>query len=164
MKLVTPDIGLLFWMLLMFGIVLFILTKFAWKPIMKALKDRQKSIDEALKSADRAKAEMEKLQANNEKIIAEARMERDQIIKDAKEIRQQVMDAARQDASKETQKLLEAARKAIEGEKVAAINEIRDTIADLSLIIAEKVLRGKLADADEQKALIDRLIKEVKLN
>ncbi len=164
MKLVTPDIGLLFWMLLMFGIVLFILTKFAWKPILKALKDRELSIEEALKSADKAKEEMEKLQADNEKILQEARSERDAIIKDAKGVKLQMIDDARQEASKETQRLLEAARKAIESEKDAAINEIREQIAVLSLDIAEKILREKLADSKEQKDLIDRLIKEIKLN
>ena len=164
MKLVTPDFALLFWMLLMFGIVLYILTKFAWKPILKALKDREQSIDEALRSADKAKEEMEKLQADNEKIIQEARSERDAIIKDAKEIRQKMIDDARHDAAAETQKLLEAARAAIESEKESAINEIKDKIAELSLDIAEKVLREKLTDNKEQKDLIDRLIKEIKLN
>jgi F-type H+-transporting ATPase subunit b len=164
MKLVTPDIGLLFWMLLMFGVVLFILTKFAWKPILKALKDREQSIDEALKSADKAKEDMEKLQADNEKILQEARSERDDIIKDAKDVRQKMIDEARKEASVETQRLLEAARAAIEGEKDSAINEIREKIAEMSLDIAEKILREKLSDSKEQKDLIDRLIKEIKLN
>jgi len=164
MKLITPDIGLMFWMLLMFGIVLFILTKFAWKPILKALKDREQSIEEALKSADKAKEEMEKLQADNEKIFQEARSERDAIIKDAKEVKQQMIEDARQETSKETQKLLEAARAAIEGEKEAAIDEIREIIAELSIDIAEKILRENLADSKEQKDLIDKLIKEIKLN
>ena len=164
MKLITPDIGLLFWMLLMFGIVLFILTKFAWKPILKALKDREQSIDEALKLADKAREEMEKLQAVNEKIILEGRAERDAILKDAKNVRQTMIDDARQEASKETQRLLEAARSAIKGEKEAAIDEIREKIAELSLDIAEKILREKLADSKEQKDLIDRLIREIKLN
>src|SRR4030043_2367454 len=97
MKLVTPDIGLLFWMLLMFGIVLFVLTKFAWKPILGALKDRQRSIEESLRSADKAKREMEKLQADNEKILMEARRERDLIIKEAKEIKSGIIDDAKKE-------------------------------------------------------------------
>ena len=92
MKLVTPDIGLLFWMLVMFGIVLFVLTKFAWKPIVSALKDREHTIDEALKSADKARKDMEKLQAENEKIMMEAKRERDLIIKEAKEIKADLAD------------------------------------------------------------------------
>jgi len=164
MKLITPDIGLLFWMLIVFGIVLFILTKFAWKPILKALKDREQSIDQALKLAEKAREEMEKLQEVNEKIILEGRAERDAILRDAKEVKLQMIDDARQEASKETQRLLEAARSAIKGEKEAAIDEIRKQIVELSLDIAEKILREKLADSKEQKDLIDRLVREVKLN
>jgi F-type H+-transporting ATPase subunit b len=164
MKLVAPDIGLLFWMLLMFGIVLFILTKFAWKPIVSALKDRQRSIDESLRSAEKAKKDMEKLQADNEKILMEARRERDLILKEAKEIKTGIVDGAKKEASDEAKKIIDSAKKAIKSETDAAINELRQKVADLSVDIAEKILRESLKADKEQKDLIERLIKEIKLN
>ena len=164
MKLVTPDIGLLFWMLLMFGIVLFVLTKFAWKPILGALKDRERSIEESLRFADKAKKDMEKLQADNEKILMEARRERDLIIKEAKEIKSGIIDDAKKEASGEAQKIIESTKKAIKGEKEAAINELKAKVAELSVDIAEKILREKLKSNKDQKDLMDKLIKEIKLN
>ena len=164
MRLITPDIGLMFWMLLMFGIVLFILKKFAWQPIMKALKDREKSIDEAIGSAEKARRDMEKVQADNEKVLMEARKERDQIIKDAKEVKTGMIDEAKKEAAGEARKLIDTAKSSIESEKNAAINEIKETVAALSVDIAEKVLRERLGDNKEQKDLIDRLIREIKLN
>jgi F-type H+-transporting ATPase subunit b len=164
MKLVTPDIGLLFWMLLMFGIVFFVLKKFAWKSILGGLKDRERSIEESLRLADKAKKDMEKLQADNEKILMEARRERDLIIKEAKEIKSGIIDDAKKEASGEAQKIIESTKKAIKSEKEAAINELKTKVAELSVDIAEKILRERLKSDKDQKDLIDRLIKEVKLN
>ena len=151
-------------MLVMFGIVLFLLTKFAWKPILKALKNRERSIEDALKSAEKAREEMKRLQEHNEKIIVEARTDAENIINDGKRIREKMIDDAKEEATHETKRLLEAARLAIENEKKAAIREIREKIADLSLEIAEKILREHLADSKEQKELIERLIGEAELN
>lgn len=164
MELITPGIGLLFWMLIMFVIVLWILKKFAWKPIMNALKDREMSIQEALMSADSARKEMEKLQADNEKIMAEARAERDTIIKDAKQAKDSMINEAKDQASDEAKKIIQAAMKEIENEKIAAIDEIKSKVAELSIEIAEKILREKLADNKKQKEMIEKLIKEFKPN
>jgi len=164
MELITPGIGLLFWMLVMFSIVLFILKKFAWKPILKALKDRETSIRDALMSADTAKKEMEKLKADNEVIMAEARAEKEKIVQEAKQIREKLIGDAKNDAAEEAKKLLKSARIDIENEKVAAIQEVKNKVAELSIEIAEKILREKLADTAEQRSMIDRLVKDVMPN
>lgn len=164
MELITPGIGLLFWMLLMFGLVLWILKKFAWKPIMNALKEREMSIQEALMSADSARKEMEKLQADNERIMAEARAERDAIVRDAKQTKDSMITEAKEQAADEARKIIQAARKEITNEKTAAINEIKNEVAELSIEIAERILREKLADGKKQKEMIEKLIKEMKPN
>ena len=164
MELITPGIGLLFWMLVMFGIVLWILKKFAWKPIMNALKDREMSIQEALMSADSARKEMEKLQADNEKIMAEARAERDAIVRDARQVKDNIINEAKEQAADEARKIIQSARKEIENEKAAAISEIKNKVAELSIDIAEKILREQLADSAKQKEMIEKLMKEIKLN
>jgi len=164
MELITPGIGLLFWMLVMFGIVLWILKKFAWKPILNALKDRELSIQEALMSADNARKEMEKLMADNEKIMVEARAERDAIIRDAKQVKDNMVTEAKEQAADEARKIIQTAREEIKHEKMAAINELKNKVAELSIDIAEKILREKLADSEKQKEMIDKLIKEIKPN
>jgi F-type H+-transporting ATPase subunit b len=164
MELITPGIGLLFWMLVMFGIVLLILKKFAWKPILKALSDRETSISDALLSADTAKKEMEKLKADNEVIMAEARAEKEKIVQEARQIREKLISEAKNDATEEAKKILKSARKDIENEKVSAIAEVKNKVAELSIEIAEKILREKLADTREQKSIIERLVKEIMPN
>jgi len=164
MGLLTPDYGLLFWMVLSFSIVLFILKKFAWKPILSALKEREKSIEGALKSAEKAKAEMAKMQADNEKILAEARLERDKLIKEARQMKDKIVEDAKALAQAEGQKMIEAARLSINSEKKAAIKEIKDQVAVLSIQIAEKLIKDKLADNANQSEYIDKLLKDIKLN
>jgi F-type H+-transporting ATPase subunit b len=164
MELITPGIGLLFWMLLMFSILLLILKKFAWKPILKALKDRETSIRDALMSADNAKKEMEKLKADNEVIMAEARAEKEKIVQEAKQLREKIIGDAKDEASEEAKKLLKSARVDIENEKIAAIQEVKNKVAELSIEIAEKILREKLADTAEQRSMIDRLVRDVMPN
>ena len=164
MELITPGIGLLFWMLVMFGIVLWIMKKFAWRPILKALKERELSIQEALASADSAKKEMAKLKADNELIMAEARVEKDKIVQEARQLRDKMISEAKNDAVDEAKKILQSARRDIENEKVAAIVDLKNKVAELSIDIAEKILREKLADSKEQKSMIERLIKEVMPN
>lgn len=164
MELITPGIGLLFWMLLMFGIVVWILKKFAWKPIMNALKEREMSIQEALMSADSARKEMGKLQADNEKIMAEARAERDTIIRDAIQAKDNMVTEAKEQAADEARKIIQAASKEIANEKEAAINELKNEVAELSIEIAEKILREKLADSKKQKKMIEKLLKEIRPN
>ncbi len=164
MELVSPGIGLLFWMVLSFGTVLFILGKYAWKPILKALKNRENSIHEALRAADRAKEDMKKLQADHEAVLREARMERENLLKEAREAKEKIIEDAREKAGQESEKIMEATRTAIINEKMAAVNEIKQQVAFLSVEIAEKILRQKLSDSREQKELIEKMIREMKLN
>lgn len=164
MELVTPGIGLLFWMLLSFSIVLFILKKFAWKPIMKALKDRESSIEDALQSAEKAKEEMAKLHYENEKIIAEAKEERDKLMKEARGVKDKIISDAKIRTAEETNKMVEIARLNIQNEKVAAISEMKNQVAILSVEIAEKILKQKLSGDKDQKKWIRNLLKEIKLN
>lgn len=164
MALVTPDIGTIFWMLLMFIILLVILKKFAWKPILSALENREKSIEDSLRSADRAREEMEELKAENEKIMADARLERDGMLKETKLTSEQILTNSREKAREEARLLVEMAREQIENEKSTAISEIRKQLAELSVNIAEKILREKLKDDKQQKELVDKLIKDITLN
>ena len=164
MELVTPDLGTIFWMLLMFIILMVILKKFAWKPILKALDNREKTIEESLRSADRAREEMEKLKADNEKILAEARMERDGMLRETKQTSEKILREAREKAGTEAQRLIELAREQIASEKAAAVTEIRRQVVELSVQVAEKILREKLKDDRQQKELIDRLIQDIRLN
>jgi F-type H+-transporting ATPase subunit b len=164
MGIIIPDPGLLFWMIISFLIVWLILKKYAWKPIINALKNREKSIENALKLADKAKAEMSKLQADNEKILAEARLERDKLIKEARQTKERIIDEAKGQAQEEVKKLMESARVSIQNEKKAAIREIKDQVGKLSILVAEKIMREKLSEASSQAEYIDHLLKDIKLN
>jgi F-type H+-transporting ATPase subunit b len=164
MELVTPEFGLLFWMLLSFLTVLVILRKYAWKPILGMIKSREESIENALKAAEKAKAEMQSLQADNERILTEARNERDKMLKEAREIKESIVGEAKSKAKEEGDKLLNAAREAIQNEKMAAITELKNQVALLSIDIAEKILKRELASENKQKELIGDLLKETKLN
>jgi F-type H+-transporting ATPase subunit b len=164
MGLVTPNPGTIFWMVIIFGIVLFILRKFAWKPILNALKDREESIANALNSAEEAKKEVAGLKAGNEKIIAEARRERDIILKEAKDLKDKIIAEAKEKAGLEAQKNIEHARLQIQTEKTAAINDIKKQVAELSVMIAEKVIKKELANKGEQEKMVDGLVDDIKLN
>jgi F-type H+-transporting ATPase subunit b len=164
MGLVMPDFGLLFWMVLSFSILLFILKKFAWKPILKALADREDSIDQALQAAQLAKDEMTRLQADNEKILREAVIEREKIVKEAREMKESIVRDAKTQASAEANKVMENAKAAIEQEKAAAINDIKEIISTFSIDIAEKILKGHLTDEENQKKLVKNYVDEIKLN
>jgi F-type H+-transporting ATPase subunit b len=164
MELITPGIGLLFWMLLAFSLVLFILKKFAWKPILNAIRDRENSIEQALMAADRAKEQMAKLQADNEKILAEARLERDNLIKEARELKAQLISDARLKAGEEGNKMIEAARSSIQNERTAAIDQIRQMVVNLSVDIATKILLKELENDQNQKELIEKVLNQTKLN
>jgi F-type H+-transporting ATPase subunit b len=162
--LVTPELGLIFWQLVIFLIVLFLLGKFAWKPILTSLKQREDSIDSALRMADQAKLEMQELKAGNEKLLAEARLERDRIMKEASAMANQLLDQAKTRANEEGSRLIVQAREAIQNEKNAALAEVKNTAAQLSIDIAERILRRELTDTNSQKQLVDSYLKEVKLN
>ena len=162
--LLSPSIGLIVWSLFAFLIVLFLLKKLAWKPILKALDEREKSIQSALDAAMQAKKEMSSLKADNEKIIAEAKTERDNILKEAREIKDKMINEAKDRASKEAEKIVSSARENIQNEKMAAITELKNQVAHLSIDIAEKILKSELAEKDKQKTVINNLLQEVKMN
>jgi F-type H+-transporting ATPase subunit b len=162
--LVQPEAGTIIWMVIIFGIVLFVLKKFAWKPILNALKEREESIANALNSAEEAKKEVAGLKADNEKIIADARLEKDAILKSAKELKEKIVAEAKEKAGQEAQKTIDQARQQIEVEKKAAINDIKKQVAELSVMIAEKVIKKQLAGKGEQEKMVDGLIDDIKLN
>lgn len=164
MNLVTPEFGLLFWQLLIFTTVLFILAKFAWKPIVKALEERENVIADALGAAEKAKEEMKNLQASNEKLLQETRLERDKILKEAQVTASGIINDAKEKASTEANRILESARVSIQSEKASAVAEVKNMAASLALEIAEKVLRKNLSTDGSQRALVDEFIKESKLN
>ena len=164
MELVKPAIGLVFWMIVSFSIILFILAKFAWKPVLNMIKERESSIEDALSSAEKARKEMKDLMANNEKIIAEARAEKDNMLKEAREAKESIINEARNKAKEEADRVLATARETIQNEKTAAITELKNQVALLSLEIAEKVLKQNLSSDEKQKELVTNLIKDVTLN
>lgn len=164
MELVKPSIGLIFWMVVSFSIILFLLKKFAWSPILNMVKEREESIDAALKSAEQAKAEMKSLKSENERILAEARNERDILLKEARDIKEKIIGEAKTIATSEGERLLKAARENIENEKMAAITELKNQVAVLSIEIAEKILKAELASDDKQKSLVKNLLQDVNLN
>jgi F-type H+-transporting ATPase subunit b len=164
MELVQPGIGLIFWMTLAFAILLWILAKFAWKPIMKGLKDRENSIEEALNEANKAREEMKELKFSNEQLLKEAKEERDSILRDARKVRESLIEEARAKANAEATRIIENAKENIQYEKMAAITEMKNELAKLSIEIAEKLLREELSDINKHKELIGRLLKEVTKN
>jgi len=163
MSLVTPDIGLLFWMCLSFGIVVFLLSKYAWKPILGAVKTREQSIADALNEAKKMREDMAKMTASNEDVMRQARAEREVLLKDARDIRDKEISEAKTKAKAEADAMLGRAREDIRNEKNAAIVELRNQVADLSLLVAERILKEKLGDAAAQKNLVDKVMSEVDL-
>ena len=164
MGLVMPEFGLFFWMLVAFSILLWVLKRFAWGPILKALSDREKSIEDALRSAEIAKQEMVQLQSGNEKILKEAILEREKIVKEARELKDSIIRDARQEAVIEANKVLENARASIERERLAAISDIKSLIANFSVEIAGKILREELKDETRQNELVQNYIDQINFN
>jgi F-type H+-transporting ATPase subunit b len=164
MDLITPDFGLFFWMLVTFMLVFIILKRFAWKPIVHALKERNENIREGLENADLAKNELAQVKVKSDKILSESIVERDKLIRQGRELKEKITSEAREQAEAEARKIVEAAKMLIEEEKIAAINQIKVQIASLSVEIAEKILRKKLEDDTVQKELMSSLLDEFKLN
>lgn len=164
MDLVTPDLGLIFWTGLVFLLLLFILTKFAWKPMLNAINTREANIQDALDMAKKTKAEMEQLQSQNENALKEARVERDQMIKEAKATSDEMIEAAKAKAKVEADKIIETAKASIETEKNAAIAELKTQVASISLEIAEKILREELSTKDKQAQLAENYVQDINLN
>lgn len=163
MDLITPDVGLLFWTLVSFIILYIILRKFAWGPILAAVKEREESIKAALDAADNAKKEMENLKADNEKILNEAKTERETMLKEAREMKSKLISDAENEAKAKAKTMVEAAKTAIQNEKNSAMNELKNTVVDLSVGIAEKLISEELADKDRQLKMIEEILDDSKL-
>jgi F-type H+-transporting ATPase subunit b len=164
MELLTPSSGLFFWQLVVFLGLFAILAKFAWKPILASLQEREESIQTALDSAERAKQEMAALQAGNEALLKQARDERDKIIRDAREAATRLQEQIQSDAKKTADKLIADARSVINTEKAAALRDVRQQVALFSLQVAERLMKKNLADDKSQRDLIDGYITDIKLN
>lgn len=164
MGIIEPGIGLLFWMTLTFVILLFLLAKFAWKPIVNAVNDRETSIVDALNQAKLAKKEMEELKSDNERIIREAKIERDAILKEARDIKDRIVGEAKDAAKAEGDKIIEAAKQTIQTEKNAAMAEIKSQIGTLSVNIAESILKQKLENTEAQNELVQNYLNKSNLN
>jgi F-type H+-transporting ATPase subunit b len=164
MGLVSPNPGTIFWMLLIFGIVFYILKRFAWKPILNALKERENSIRDALSSADLARKQIEDLRADQDVLRANALRDKELILKEARDIKDRIIAEAREKASQEGAKMIAQIREQIENEKLSALNDIRLQVADLSVQIAEKILQEKLESTPRQEQLIHSQLEGFKLN
>ena len=158
------SVGLFFWQSLLFIALILLLKKFAWGPILTAVEEREEGIRSALDSAEKAKSELENLNADNERILAEAKIERDALLKEAREIKDKIVNDAKEQANSEADKILTSAKEQINNEKLKAITELKNSVAELSIDIAEKVLRSELADKAKQEALVSNTLKESELN
>tara|TARA_B100000768_G_scaffold151117_1_gene146197 strand:- start:2402 stop:2899 length:498 start_codon:yes stop_codon:yes gene_type:complete len=164
MDLVTPDVGLLFWTFISFTILYFLLKRFAWKPILGSVNDREMSIREALLAAENAKKEMQSLKSDNEKILKEAKAERENMLKDAREIKNKLISDAETQAKLQASRLIESAQKAIQNEKNSAMNELKQTVVELSVEIAEKVISIELEDKSKQLKVVENMLNNASLN
>ena len=160
MELVTPAIGLIFWTTVVFTLLVLLLKKFAWKPILSAVDERNQSIKNSLAQAEKARNEMSELTANNEKIIAQAKVDRDVILKEARDMKNEIISEAKDKASNEAEKLVTTAKEQILNEKMKALTELKNHVADLSVEMAEKILRSELSDVAKQKELVTKALKE----
>ncbi|MFB0997746.1 MAG: F0F1 ATP synthase subunit B [Flavobacteriales bacterium] len=164
MDLVTPSIGLIFWTTLAFVVLLILLRKFAWKPILSAVNTREESITNAMNAAEEAKKEMANLTSTNERLLYEAREERDSLMKEAREMKAEIIAKAKEEATSEGEKMIVNAKAAIETERKSAIADLKNQVASLSIDIAEKIVKGNLSGDDKQKQLVNELVEEVNLN
>ncbi|MCB0459897.1 MAG: F0F1 ATP synthase subunit B [Flavobacteriaceae bacterium] len=158
------SLGLFVWQSLLFILLLLLLRKFAWKPILNAVNEREEGIKNALAEADKARQEMQNINADNERILKEARAERDTMLKEARDIKNSMIEEAKEEAKAQANKLVEQARTTIQNEKLAAITELKNQVAELSINIAEKVVKEELSNKDKQLKLVDQMLDEVKLN
>lgn len=164
MELLLPKLGLIIWTLVAFGIVFFILAKYAWKPILKSLDEREKNINDSLLSAENVRKEMAAIKSENEALLAKAREERSQIMREAKETRDKIIQEAKEQARKETSKIVADAQSVINQQKMAAITDLKNQIGNLVLEVSEKVLRRELNNKDEQEKYIGQLTQNIELN
>ena len=158
------SVGLFFWQSLLFIALILLLKKFAWGPILSAVEEREEGIKDALEAAEKAKAEMQALNADNERILAEARIERDVLLKEAREMKGKIVNEAKEQANTEADKILISAKEQINNEKMKAITELKNQVADMSIDIAEKILKSELSDKNKQNELVAEALKINELN
>ncbi|WP_340064219.1 F0F1 ATP synthase subunit B [Ascidiimonas aurantiaca] len=158
------SLGLFFWQTLLFILLFFLLRAVAWKPILKAVNDREDGIKDALAAAEKARKEMQNINADNERILKEARAEREIILKEAREIKDKIISDAKESAQTEADKIIKQAQEAIESEKLAAVADLKNQVAILSVDIAEKVMKEALADKKKQLSMVEDMLGEVTLN
>lgn len=163
MNLTSPE-SLIFWTSIIFLVFFILMKKFAWKPILGAVKSREESINNALAAAETARKEMLNLKADNQRLLDEARAERDAMLKEAREIKEKMIADAKSEAQVQGAKMIEQAKAAIESEKNAAMAELKNQVSGLSLDIAEKLLKGELSNKASQTELVEKMLDEVKLN
>ena len=164
MELITPSIGLLFWMLVGFGILFFILAKFAWPIVMKAINSREEKIESQLAEAERVRNDMKNLKSEHQALLVQAKEERDQILADARKIREKLYEETKETANREAQVIISEAKNAIHFEKMKAMTDIKNEIANMSIEIAEKILRNELSEKEQQEELVNNLLKDINLN
>lgn len=164
MELVTPGIGLIFWMTLSFLLLLFILKKFAWVPVLKMLKERENKIEDSLRQAEKAHEEMKQLKFSNEELLKEAKNERDNILRNAREIREKLIEDARIKANEEADRIVESAKETIKYEKLEALTDLKNQIALLSIDIAEKLIQEELSKDKKQDKLIEKFLNDINFN
>lgn len=158
------SVGLFFWQAVVFILLLFLLKKFAWGPILNAVNEREQGIKDALDAAQKAKLEMTNLQADNEKLLQEARAERETMLKEAREIKASMIAGAKDEAQAEASKAIVGAQATIEAEKKAAVAELKQTVASLSIDIAEKIVKSELSNKDKQLELVETMLKDANVN
>ncbi|MBY0537510.1 MAG: F0F1 ATP synthase subunit B [Chitinophagaceae bacterium] len=162
--LIKPEIGLIVWTTLSFLLLLFVLAKFAWKPILGAIKKREETINDSLATAERVKAEMAQLKSENEALMAKAREERAQMLKEARDTKDRIINEAKEQAKAEANKIVAEAQQAIHAQKMAALTDVKNQVGKLVIEVSEKVLRRELSNKGEQEGYIKQLTDEVKLN
>lgn len=160
----SVSFGTVIWTTIAFLVVVFVLGKFAWPSILKSIKEREESIEDALLAAEKAKEQLEELKEGNEKLLAEARQERDTMLKEAREVKENIIAEAKDRATVEADKVIAASRESIRNEKAAAIAEIKTQVAELSVLVAEKILKAELSSNDQQNAFVEEAMKNAKLN
>jgi F-type H+-transporting ATPase subunit b len=158
------SVGLFFWQVIIFVVLIFLLRKFAWGPILKAVNEREESIEEALNAAEEARLKLAELKTDNQALLNKAREERDVILKEARTMKSAILNEAKKAASLESDKIVTAARESIQHEKMAAITDLKNQVAVLSIDIAEKILKDELSSGEKQKAIIDNVVKDIVLN
>jgi F-type H+-transporting ATPase subunit b len=164
MDLLTPSFGLIIWTLVVFVIVFFILKKFAWKPILNSLSEREKNISDALLSTEKVKKEMESLKSENEILLAKAREERSQMMREAKETRDKIISEAKEQARIETNKIIADAQVVIHQQKMASVIDLKNQVGNLVVEVCEKVIRRELNNKEEQEKYIHQLAENTELN